>query len=85
MKKMFLTITLVIILGFGLLNLFSLPVLADSASCESGQCDCFCSSADTCNCCSGDGECSCECGNEVLDSCEEGSDNYPFHTNFKAI
>lgn len=85
MKQYFLTIVLILALGLSILNLFSLPVLADSAYCGSGKCHCNCSGADTCRYTSGDGECECYCGILRIDWCDGGHTNHPFHPNLNAI
>ncbi len=65
MKQLTLTIALLTILVFGLINLFSLPVLADSASCSSEQCRCSCTGI-KCSCSAADGSCYCSCFDPIL-------------------
>ncbi len=76
MKKWTLTIILLTFLAFGLLNLFSLPILADSASCSSEKCRCSCS-GQNCTCSAGGGNCFCTCFDPLLrkdveSKCEDG-------------
>ncbi len=76
MKQLTLTIILLSLLVFGLLNLLSLPVLADGASCYSEKCRCSCT-GQRCSCSAGGGSCYCTCFNPstqkpVASKCEDG-------------
>lgn len=60
MKKITLTVILIVIFSLLVINYFSLPIPADSASCKSGSCSCSCSGAE-CTCEASGGTCSCNC------------------------
>ncbi len=60
MKKFFLSFILTVILVILVINYFSPVLLADSASCSSGDCSCSCTGA-FCWCIAQLGHCSCNC------------------------
>jgi len=60
MKKGFMTMILLLVVGFLGINWISLPSLADFANCTSGECNCSCKGTE-CSCSSGQGNCSCSC------------------------
>ena len=67
MKKIFLSIVLVVLLAICMVNYFSPVALASSASCESGSCQCSCSgsSSEVCSCTAGNDACTCICGTSM--------------------
>jgi hypothetical protein len=70
LRQWVLPVTLLVVLGFLLLNLMSLPALSDSADCGSGSCKCSCSGT-TCHCDASHGACECECVIGKGDKCPD--------------
>jgi hypothetical protein len=68
-RPLVLTMMLVVVLGFLVANFLAVPSLADSASCESGNCSCSCSGPAGCACASGGGACLCECVGKSTEAC----------------
>jgi hypothetical protein len=68
MKNLILPIVLVVILGVSLVNLLTLPVLADTSDCGSVNCTCSCSGT-LCKCLASRGKCECSCQSGDEDEC----------------
>ena len=69
MKRLLLSLFLIIFLAFLVVDFVAVPALADSAKCESEGCECSCRGTG-CRCDAGGGTCSCECETGPEVSCE---------------
>lgn len=67
---LFISLILVCTLVFCMVNFFQTPLLADTASCNSGACSCSCDGTD-CTCTAQNGSCDCSCEVGEQDACDE--------------
>ena len=68
MKKFFMSFIFTVILVILVINYFSPVLLADSASCSSGECSCSCTGT-LCWCVAHSGTCTCGCSGGIESTC----------------
>ncbi len=72
MKKYIISLFLVVVLAFLVVDYYAAPVLADKAICESGTCRCVCEGTD-CSCSAKNDACSCKCEIGEVKSCSNNT------------